>query len=450
MAPSEKTPLSYHSSLLEITNKFNEALHYIENSHQNLFITGKAGTGKSTLLEYCTSNTKKRFVSLAPTGVAALNIKGQTIHSFFNFYIDITPQKVIEDFKNVSKKSLYKNLEILIIDEVSMLRADLLDCIDIFLQIHGPKPHKPFGGVQMIFIGDLYQLPPVISKNDNIALSKSYNTNYFFSSSALKDTKLKIIELDTVFRQQDETFIELLNKIRDNSLTNNDLSLLNTRWISNEIELQDETFICLTATNKKADSINLERLNKIPTSSFTSEAHIEGDFSKDQQPTSITLQLKIGAQVMLLNNDSKRRWVNGTLGIIKAMPSDIHGTPFLMVELLHNHKIVSIYKHTWETFNFFALEEEHIVSRKVGSFTQYPVRLAWAITIHKSQGKTFNNIMIDLEGGSFAAGQTYVAFSRCTSFEGIKLSQQLKKSDIKTHSDVKKYFLENKTWPNEN
>jgi ATP-dependent exoDNAse (exonuclease V) alpha subunit len=432
--------LSTDNLSLERTNKFNEALDHIENSTDSVFITGKAGTGKSTLLEYFANTTKKKYVALAPTGVAALNIKGQTIHSFFNFYIDITPEKIRKDYKVLYKKNIYKNLQMIIIDEVSMLRADLLDCIDTFLQIHGPNPDKPFGGIQMTFIGDLYQLPPVVSKNDH--LLSLYKTPYFFSANALKSRKLKTIELDHVYRQKDQDFIDLLNKIRNNSITQQDIDYLNTR-VENNGNYPNKTFICLTSTNQKADSINLERLNNIIAETFISEAQLEGDFTKDQYPTSTTLQLKVGAQIMLLNNDQKRRWVNGTLGTIKAISTDIHGIPSIIVELLCSQKLVSIYKHTWETFKF-TFEGTEIISEKVGSFTQYPVRLAWAITIHKSQGKTFDNILVDLGTGSFAAGQTYVALSRCTSFSGISLLKHIKKTDIKTTSTIAR-FLEHQT-----
>ena len=417
-------------NILEKTNKFNQALECIEHSNQHLFVTGKAGTGKSTLLEYCVKNTKKKCAVLAPTGVAALNVKGQTIHSFFNFYIDVTPQKIIKDYKTVRKKKLYQNLEIIIIDEVSMLRADLLDCINTFLQMHCPHPGKAFGGVQMVLIGDLYQLPPVVSNNDGALFSEIYKTPYFFSAQVLKDQNIKTIELDHIYRQKDQQFINLLNKIRNNAVTNQDLSLLNSRHVNTAKQTDSTTHIYLTSTNKKADNINLEKLNNLDSEIFSSSAIIEDNFPKDNYPTATNLQLKIDAQIMLLNNDSKRRWVNGTLGIIKSISQDIHGIPFLAVELSHNKKIVSIYKHTWESFQY-VLEENHITSKKTGSFTQYPIRLAWAITIHKSQGKTFDKVVIDLGKGSFVAGQTYVALSRCTSFEGVFFKPICKKNRYK-------------------
>lgn len=428
---------------LEKTQKFSQAIAEIEGSSEHLFITGKAGTGKSTLLEYCYRNTKKKCAVLAPTGVAALNIKGQTIHSFFNFYIDVTPKKILKDYKKTRKPKLYKNLQMIIIDEVSMLRADLLDCIDTFLQMHGPMPGKSFGGIQMIFIGDLYQLPPVVLNKEDNLFSEIYKTPYFFSAQVLQAPKLRTIELNYIYRQKDENFINLLNKIRNNNVTSDDLTLLNTRYRNNIEEIENKTHIYLTSTNKKADSINLTKLHSLNSETFASTAMIEDKFPKDNYPTATNLQLKIDAQVMLLNNDSKRRWVNGTLGTIKAISQDIHGIPFLAVELSHNKKIVSIYKHTWESFQY-VFEENHITSERTGSFTQYPVRLAWAITIHKSQGKTFDTAIIDLGRGSFVAGQTYVALSRCTSFEGVYLSQYVKRTDIKSHPHINKFFSDNK------
>lgn len=429
---------------LEKTQKFSQAIAQIEGSSDHLFITGKAGTGKSTLLEYCSYNTKKKCAVLAPTGVAALNIKGQTIHSFFNFYIDVTPKKILKDYKNTRKPKLYKSLQMIIIDEVSMLRADLLDCIDTFLQMHGPVPGQSFGGVKMVFIGDLYQLPPVISNNEEDLFSEIYKTPYFFSAQALQDHNLNTIELDHIYRQKDQNFINLLNKIRNNTVTHHDLSLLNTRYINTLKDIESKTHIYLTSTNKKADSINLEKLNNLDSEIFSSSAMIEDNFPKDNYPTAINLQLKLDAQIMLLNNDSKRRWVNGTLGKIKAISHDIHGIPFLAVELSNNKKIVSIYKHTWESFQY-VFEGNHITSERTGSFTQYPIRLAWAITIHKSQGKTFDTAIIDLGRGSFVAGQTYVALSRCTSFEGLYLNQYIKATDIKAHPHIDSFFSNNNT-----
>ncbi len=433
---------------IEINDQFQRALRLMEDTDQCLFITGKAGTGKSTLLSHFCANTRKKPVVLAPTGVAALNVKGQTIHSFFNFYVDVTPQKIKE--KKIKprgdKTRLYKNLKSIIIDEVSMVRADLLDCVDIFLRMYGPVLDAPFGGVQMIFVGDLYQLPPVVTGQEKEIFTTHYKTPFFFSAHVMENLPLEIVELEKVYRQKDQDFVDLLNRIRNNSVEETDIARLNSRFRpdarTNAPAGKEGFYISLTTTNKKADEINDENLRSLKGKLHIAKAQIAGDFGKEYFPTATELQFKAGAQIMLLNNDSKKRWVNGSIGVIEAFRQDEEGEHYVEVRLQDgDYDLVWVYPYTWEVFRF-TLEEGAIVSEPVGSFTQFPFRLAWAITIHKSQGKTFDHVIIDIGSGTFVAGQMYVALSRCTSFEGIVLKTQIRKQHIRTDYRIFSFLTE--------
>lgn len=426
---------------LDFNPQFKEALHLMEESEQHLFITGKAGTGKSTLLDYFCETTSKKPVVLAPTGVAALNVKGQTIHRFFNFYIDVTPEKIRERESVPRDSKLYLNLEIIIIDEVSMLRADLLDCIDEFLKIYGPDPSKPFGGVQMVFVGDLYQLPPVVGPQEREVFRTHYETPYFFSARAMDSTSLEVLELETIYRQKDESFVNLLNKIRNNSVDDKDIEALNQRYLpeSEKEESEHDFVINLTTTNKKAEETNESYLKTLESEEFTHKAVTQGDFGKEYHPTATDLNYKVGAQIMLLNNDTKKRWVNGSLGLIESIEEDEKGKEYLKVRLHDQGRVVNVAPFTWEVYKV-SVEEGNLISESAGSFTQYPFRLAWAVTIHKSQGKTFDQVVIDIDRGIFASGQTYVALSRCTSFEGVYLKVPFKKQHIKTDHRIHKFL----------
>ena len=425
---------------LDINPAFKHAMTLMEDTQQHLFITGKAGTGKSTLLDYFCSKTKKKPVVLAPTGVAALNVKGQTIHRFFNFYIDVTPEKIRNKDIKPRNPKLYKKLNTIIIDEVSMLRADLLDCIDEFLRMYGPTKMQPFGGVQMVFVGDLYQLPPVVGKEERKIFSSLYPTPYFFSAHVMGHATLEMVELETVYRQKDEQFVSLLNKIRNNSVEETDIDELNQRYIPEEPEPTDDSFtISLTTTNKAADEINDTHLRTLKGKTHMSEAAIRGEFSKEYYPTATLLHFKIGAQIMLLNNDPKGRWVNGSIGVIEALDYDDDDEEYLKIRLHDSDQLVSVTPFMWEVYTF-AVEDGALISAPAGSFTQYPFRLAWAVTIHKSQGKTFDRVVLDIGRGTFASGQTYVGLSRCTSFEGIRLKVPLKKQHIRTDPRIYKFL----------
>ncbi|MCX5996957.1 MAG: AAA family ATPase [Chloroflexi bacterium] len=410
---------------IEINAQFQRALDVMEKTGRSIFITGRAGTGKSTLLEYFRGITNKKVVVLAPTGVAALNIKGQTIHSFFGFRPDITPLKV----KRIEKDgSLFKKLDILVIDEISMVRADLLDCVDHFLRLNGPASHKPFGGIQMVFVGDLYQLPPVVTSREKAVFSELYQTPYFFSSHAFRNFDMEFLELEKVYRQHDQRFIELLNAIRNNSIDDHGLGLLNTRYLPEHDPSGSGFSLRLTTTNAMAADLNARELAKLKGKLHTFKAARDGKFSDDSLPTSEELMVKAGAQVMMLNNDSFGRWVNGSMGRIVGFKKGEDGGPCINVQLADGEN-VKVEPYTWEIFNY-KFEGREIKSEVVGTFTQYPLMLAWAVTIHKSQGKTFERVVVDIGRGTFAHGQMYVALSRCTSLEGIVLKQPIAKKHI--------------------
>lgn len=419
-----------YQGTIEINEQFQKALDLMENTQKSVFITGKAGTGKSTLLQYFRSKTRKKIVVLAPTGVAALNVQGETIHSFFGFRPDITIQKV----KKLSKEDarIYKELDAIIIDEISMVRADLLDCIDKFLRLNAKHRKQPFGGTQIIFIGDLYQLPPVVSAKEKEMFATRYKSQFFFDAdvfSALSG-QMEFIELEKIYRQKDDKFINLLNEIRNNTITDESLALLNSR-VGAEFSTSTNGYsIHLTTTNEMATKINTQHLNALKTKIFTYSARVSGKFEKSSFPTDEILQLKIDAQVMLLNNDSYGRWVNGSIGKIVEIEQTDDDEDVIIVKL-SDGRTVDVSPHKWDIFHYtFNKEKNLIETEQIGSFIQYPMKLAWAVTIHKSQGKTFNRVVIDLTRGTFAGGQVYVALSRCTSFEGIVLTKPVKKGHI--------------------
>ncbi|MBU4331800.1 AAA family ATPase [Patescibacteria group bacterium] len=439
------------TSKIELNPQFKRALDLIEKTKRNVFVTGKAGTGKSTLLQLFRAKTKKKLVVLAPTGVAALNVQGQTIHSFFGFKPDITPFNIKQVRVTPRKKKLLKKLETIIIDEVSMVRADLLDCVDGFLRLYGPKKNQPFGGAQMIFIGDLYQLPPVVtsqekslftpipSSTNNSKISKNsfagaianvYGSPYFFDAKSFPNLSVELIELEKIYRQKDQRFIELLNSIRNNSAGEAELKIINQR-LNQKFESQlDDFYIYLTPTNALASSVNNQKLEQLKTKVHHYKGFLSGKFDVRSLPTDMDLNLKVGAQVMLLNNDASGRWINGTIGKIVDIETDDEQEDAILVELASGD-VEAVYPYTWKMFEFkFNPRTGEIESDTLGSFTQYPMKLAWAITIHKSQGKTFNKVILDIGRGTFAHGQLYVALSRCVSLEGLVLKKPLVKHHI--------------------
>ncbi|HEV3251909.1 MAG TPA: DEAD/DEAH box helicase, partial [Puia sp.] len=418
---------------IEYNDKFQQALDLLKNGKNPLFITGNAGTGKSTLLSLFLKNNRKNIVVLAPTGVAALNVKGVTIHSFFGFHPGITIENAKEKGRKSKNISLIRSIEMIIIDEISMVRADLLDCIDAFLRV-ALKKQQPFGGIRMVFIGDLYQLSPVVQGQEKAFFQIIYESPYFFSAKVMKEVSFELLELEKIYRQKDLAFIEILNAIRKNSVTEQQLEFINQRVIPTEGK--EEGFIHLTTTNKAVFQINEEKLQKLPGKLYTFKANADGEFNKDQAPTAEELRIKKQSQVMLLTNHPDGLWVNGTVGIVMGIQNDE-----IMIETQEGETI-SVGRHQWDLYKYrFDEKTSSLTQDVIGSFTQYPLCLAWGITIHKSQGKTFDKAMIDLSG-SFATGQAYVALSRCRSFEGLILKKPVKKGHIHVDSQVVRFLTE--------
>lgn len=420
--------LAKDSGKIEINPEFKKALELMENTTKNVFITGKAGTGKSTVLKYFRETTKKKVVVLAPTGVAAVNIGGQTIHSFFRFKPDITPDTV-HRLSNEKSGAILKKLDAIVIDEISMVRADLLDCVDKSLRLNGPNPKKPFGGVQMIFIGDLYQLPPVVTSRERQLFRDHYPSPYFFSSKVFEQINLEFIELEKIYRQKDQNFINLLNTIRNNSAGEAELSLINQKLKPDFEPPIDDFYIYLTPMNQAADLVNQKRLQNLPSKNYHYTGSVTGEFKASDLPTAVELDLKIGAQVMLLNNDFAGRWINGSIGQITKIKKDVPDDEISIK--LTSGKTVKVKPYLWELFHFYYDQKTHrIESAIIGTFYQFPLRLAWALTIHKSQGKTFEKVIFDIGRGVFAAGQVYVALSRATSLEGVVLKKPIAKKHL--------------------
>lgn len=426
----------------ELTEEFKYALHVLNNTNESIFITGKAGTGKSSLLKYFKKNTNKKLAILAPTGIAALNVSGQTIHSFFRFPPRlIDPSSIKPDYV---RAEIFKKLEILVIDEVSMVRVDLMHGIDIALRKNRNRLDEPFGGVQMVFIGDLFQLPPVLTEEYRKPILSKYKSEYFFDAPVFSDFTYCFVELTKVFRQSEEEFRfkELLNNLRTNQATYHDMVLLNSRHKSNAGEHKESIF--LTTKRRIARNINTEKLNLINSEELVYTGELRGKYVrlKDESeeklenklPAPYKLKLKKGAQIMMLSNDSGKRWVNGTLGKISKLEQDN-----IIVNIEGNK--YSVDKVTWDEVEFrYNKEKDELEEVVVAGFTQYPIRLAYAITIHKSQGKTFNKITVDVGTGAFAHGQVYVAISRCKTLEGIVLNNPIRDIDIIVDQRVLDYY----------
>ncbi len=407
------------------------ALNFIEKTDRNLFITGKAGTGKTTFLHQIKKESLKRMVIVAPTGVAAINAKGVTIHSFFQMpFGPILPNQIANTNQqrkfSKTKIDIIKSLDLVIIDEISMVRADLLDGIDQVMRRYKNR-NKVFGGAQVLMIGDLQQLAPVVRPNEWSLLQQHYNTVYFFSSKAFQEANVVSIELKHIYRQKNENFIKVLNEIRNDNLSEDSAKILNERYDPNFSPTKDDGYITLTTHNNRANLINDSELNKLKTISAFFKADISGKFNENAFPNSERLELKIGAQVMFIKNDSSpdKRYYNGKIGIV----TDV-STENVTVQCANEIDEIVTEKETWDNVNYSINEEtKEIKEDVIGSFSQIPLRLAWAITIHKSQGLTFEKAIIDAEA-SFAHGQTYVALSRCTSLEGLVLKTPITSSAI--------------------
>lgn len=420
---------------LTLSHEFQSVLHQLEYTNDHIFITGKAGTGKSTLLQVFRNTTKKRVAVLAPTGIAALNVRGQTIHSFFGFPPRLINAADIEKRKN---RRIYQNIDMVIIDEISMVRADIIDNINIFLRINRGI-NLPFGGVQMVFFGDMFQLPPVVSNPfEKQYFATYYSSPYFFAAHVMKTVHFIMIELFEVYRQAERRFIRLLDQIRLNEADYDDLMEINERYIS--LPESKDYFITLSSRNDIANQLNNSELTLIQNRTYEFRASVTGEFNPQLFPTDLNLQLKVGAQVMFVKNDPQKQFVNGTIGIVAELEDNK-----IMVTIPDesgSNKIIEVIKHDWEILKYEKDIDnpDKIATKVIGVFTQYPLKLAWAITIHKSQGKTFEKVIIDLGSGAFEAGQTYVALSRCKTLEGIILKKPLQQKDIIVDPRIKEYY----------
>ncbi|MDR2056797.1 MAG: AAA family ATPase [Dysgonamonadaceae bacterium] len=422
-------------------NLFLLAADFINQTSEHLFLTGKAGTGKTTFLKHIREHTHKKTIVAAPTGVAAVNAGGITLHSLFQLpfepYIPNAPSNMFK--KNLfrfskQKLDLMRQLELLIIDEVSMLRADTLDAIDDFLK-RIRRNQQPFGGVQIVYIGDMFQLPPVAQRDEWELLKNYYPSTFFFHAKVIEKTKPIYLELKKVYRQKDAIFVDLLNRIRNNQATPEDFQTLNKRYNPHFTPPEEENYIILTTHNYKADNINNRKLAELNGQERLFTGEITGDFPDYSLPTDKQLRLKKGAQVMFLKNDTEepRRYYNGKIATISRIDSDQ-----IYIYISDTNKEILIKREIWENKRYYLdIESGEIKEELLGSFSQYPLRLAWAVTIHKSQGLTFEKAIIDA-GNSFAAGQTYVALSRCISLDGIVLFSKIYPNSILTD----KYALE--------
>ena len=429
---------------LDTNNKeFQDALQLITHTRQSVFLTGKAGTGKSTFLKYICNHTKKKYVVLAPTGIAAINAGGVTLHSFFKLPfrpmlpddpdLSLSHGRIFEFFKYPKeKRKIIAEVDLIIIDEISMVRADIIDCVDRILRVYSGNMRLPFGGKQLLFVGDVFQLEPVVPSDQKEILSLFSASPFFFSARVFKDINLVPIELQKVYRQTDSVFINILDRIRNNAARKQELDTLNGRYFPSFEPQNEDMYITLATRRDQVDFINEKKLAELPGEEYVSVGKIEGDFPESSLPTQLNLSIKEQAQVIFIDNDYERRWVNGTIGMVSGI--DENGNVYVLLESGVEHLVEPT---SWRNYKYkYNEKEKRIEEEIVGTFEQLPIRLAWAITVHKSQGLTFSRVVVDLTGGVFAGGQTYVALSRCTSLEGLVLKSKISSRDIFIRKEI--------------